>query len=235
MGAASHDILRSPLPKEKLQPFYPFDVVGRKTVLIAPTWHYGEVFAHWGSDKDLFEKLFNRLNDHNANIILRLHDSFRYDSSYIKFLYELVDKYPHVYLKFKDKNPDNLLDMMVSDTLITNFSSIANLYYATGRPTIHIYPVKSEDEEFLWRKHTIIGLQKKAIDSVKYIWKLPPEEHGGLMATNFEMLLKQIDHVFMNPECCIEKSKNFLDKYMLGADGKNRDRIWESVQDMVAT
>jgi len=235
LGAASHDILRSPHPKEKMQPFYPFDVVGRKTVLIAPTWHYGEVFAHWGSDKDLFKKLFNRLNDYNANIILRLHDSFRYDRSYIQFLHELVENHPHVYLKFKDKNPDNLLDMMVSDILITNFSSIANLYYATGRPTIHIYPVKSEDEEFLWRKRTIVGIQKKAIDSVKYIWKLPPEEHGGLLAKNFEILLKQIDQALMKPDCCKEKSKDFLDKYMLGADGKCSDRIWESVQEMVST
>lgn len=233
LGSASHDILRDPLPKEKMQPYYPFDVVNKKTILIAPTWHYGEVLAHWGRDKDLFEKLFTRLDEYNANVILRLHDSFRYDSSYIEFLEELVKNHPNTFLKFKDRNPDNLLDMMVSDALITNYSSIANLYYATGRPTIHIYPVKSEDEDFLWRKHSPFGMRKKTVDSVKYIWKLSPEENGGLMAMNFDMLLDQVDQVLENPDCCKDKAKEFLDKYMLGADGNNRERIWKAVQDLV--
>lgn len=233
LGSASHDLLRDPLPKEKMQPFYPFDVANKKTVLIAPTWHYGEVLAHWGRDKILFEKLFNRLDDHNANVILRLHDSFRYDSDYTQFLEDLVKNHPNTLLKFKDRNPDNLLDMMVSDALITNYSSIANLYYATGRPTIHIYPVKSEDEDFLWRKHSPFGMRKKTVDSVKYIWKLPPEENGGLMAMNFDMLLEQVDQVLENPDCCRDNTRDFLDKYMLGADGKNRERIWQSVQELV--
>lgn len=233
LGAASHDLLRNPISKEELQPYFPFDVVNRKTVLIAPTWHYGEVFAHWGRDEELFERLFQRIEDHEANVILRLHDSFRFDAHYVEFLEELSNRHPNVLLKFKDRNPDNLLDMMVSDMLITNFSSIANLYYATLRPTIHIYPVKSEDEEFQWRKSTVIGMRSKKIDSVKYIWKLPPEENGGLLAHNFETMLNQLDQSFEEPDCCKEKSQAFLDKYMLGADGKNCERIWQSIQSLV--
>ena len=57
LGSTSHDYLRKDVPKEDLQPYYPFDVVNRKTVLIAPTWHYGEVFSHWGDDDTLFNKL----------------------------------------------------------------------------------------------------------------------------------------------------------------------------------
>lgn len=233
LGSASHDILREPLAKEKMQPYYPFDVVNKKTVLIAPTWHYGEVFSHWGNNKVLFEKLFNRIDDYDANVILRLHDSFRFDSKYFAFLEELVKNHPNTLLKFKDKNPDNLLDMMVSDALITNYSSIANLYYATGRPAIHVYPVKSKDEDFLWRKHTLLGVRKKTVDSVKYMWKLPPEENGGLMALNFDMLLEQVDQALTEPDCCTDRAKAFLDKYMLGADGKNRQRIWDAVQEQV--
>lgn len=233
LGSASHDILRNPIPKEQMQPFYPFDIVNKKTVLIAPTWHYGEVFSHWGRDEVLFEKLFNHLESYDANVILRLHDSFRFDASYVEFLYKLARKHSNIYLKFKDKNIDNLLDMMASDALITNYSSIANLYYATGRPTIHIYPVKSEDEDFLWRKNTVLGMRKKTIDSAKYIWKLPPEENGGLMAMNFDMLISQVDKVLNNPCCCTNKVREFLDTYMLGADGKNCDRIWNAIQKQV--
>ncbi|WP_020402254.1 CDP-glycerol glycerophosphotransferase family protein [Gracilimonas tropica] len=233
LGAASHDLLRNPLPKEDMQPYYPFDVVNKKTVLIAPTWHYGEVFSHWGSDADIFEKLLQRIDKHDANVILRLHDSFRFDKKYIRFTEELAERHPNTMLKFKDKNPDNLLDMMVSDALITNYSSIANLYYATGRPTIHVYPVKNEDEDFLWRKQTAIGTLKTTIDSVKYIWKLPPEEHGGMMAKNFDALINQVDRALEDPDCCKEQAQQFLDEYMLGADGKNCDRIWNSINELV--
>ncbi len=233
LGAASHDLLRNPVPKEDLQPYYPFDIVNRKTVLIAPTWHYGEVFAHWGKDKELFEALFNKIDEYDANVILRLHDSYRFDKEYVRFLEELSEKHPSVMLKFKDKNPDNLADLMASDILITNFSSIANLFYATLRPTIHIYPVKSEDEEFYWRQSTVVGVRGKKIDSVKYIWKLPPEENGGLLAEDFSMLIEQLEQAFEDPTCCREKSQQFLDKYMLGADGKNCERIWQAIQDQV--
>ncbi len=233
LGAASHDLLRNPVPKEQLQPYYPFDIVNRKTVLIAPTWHYGEVFAHWGKDKELFEALFKKIEEHDANVILRLHDSYRFDKEYVRFLEELSEKHPSVMLKFKDKNPDNLADLMASDILLTNFSSIANLFYATKRPTIHIYPVKSEDEEFYWRQSTVVGVRGKKIDSVKYIWKLPPEENGGLLAENFPMLIEQLEQAFNDPTCCEEKSQQFLDKYMLGADGKNCERIWQAIQDQV--
>ncbi len=233
LGAASHDLLRDPVSKEDMQPYFPFDIVNRKTVLIAPTWHYGEVFAHWGKDKELFEQLFQKIESYDANVILRLHDSFRFDSDYVKFLEDLSERHPNVWLKFKDRNPDNLLDIMASDILLTNFSSIANLFYATLRPTIHIYPVRNEDEEFQWRQSTVIGMRSKKVDSVKYIWKLSPEENGGLLARNFQMLLSQLDQAFNDPDCCKEKSQAFLDKYMLGADGRSCERIWKALREMV--
>ena len=152
----------------------------------------------------------------------------------VDFLDILTKRHPNVLLKFKDRDPDNLLDMMVSDILITNFSSIANLFYATGRPTLHIYPVKSEDEEFQWKQSTVLGMRTKKLDSVKYIWKLPPEENGGLLARDFEMLIEQLEEAFNDPECCKESSQAFLDKYMLGADGKSCERIWNAVQELVS-
>ena len=232
-GAASHDLLRNPIPKEHIQSYYPFDVVHKKTILIAPTWHYGEVFSHWGSDEVLFRKLFTKIREYDANVILRLHDSYRFAKDYISLLEDLAEKYPNVILKFKDKHQDNLMDMMASDVLITNFSSIANLYYATGRPTIHVYPVKNEDEEFQWKKNTILGVRTKKIDSVKYIWKLSPEENGGLVARDFSTLIEQLEMALEDENCCKEKSEAFLNKYMLGADGKSCERIWNAVTQMV--
>jgi hypothetical protein len=233
LGSASHDYLKKDVSKELLQPYYPFDVVNKKTVLIAPTWHYGEVFSHWGDDVTLFNKALAELQKRDINVILRLHDSYRFDHHYIEFLQNLEVKYSNVLLKFKDSNPDNFLDLQVADVLVTNFSSIANLFYATKRPTVHIYPVKSEDESFMWRNKTILGIRKKMVDSVKFIWKYPPEDNGGLLAKNYEEMMSQILQGLEDPSCCEDKAQQYLDKHMLGADGKNCERIWEALTDLV--
>lgn len=233
LGSASHDYLRNPVPKENLQEFYPFDVVHKKTILLAPTWHYGEVFAHWGTDANLFDRLIKFTEDKNVNLILRLHDSFRFEAPYLAFLQDLQKKHPQILLKFKDQNPDNFLDLQVADVLLTNFSSIANLFYATKRPTVHIYPVKSEDEAFMQRSHTLFGQKKKKIESVKFIWKYSPEDNGGLLARSFDQLLEQIEYALENPDCCKEQVQKYLDKHMLGADGHNCQRIYNCLKSLV--
>jgi hypothetical protein len=232
LGAASQDDLRTPLPRELLQPHYPFDVIERRTVLIAPTWHYGEVFAHWGGDAVVLEELLHRLEKRNVNVIVRLHDSFRFDASYTAFLQELTLRHRNVLLKFKDHHPDNLLDLQVADVLITNYSSIANLFYATLRPTLHVYPVRSADEQFVWRKRTWLGMFERKVDKASYIWKFPPEEHGGLLARNPNELYAQLDQALDDPTCCSTPARRFLDEKMLGADGKNCERILSALLEL---
>lgn len=235
IGAVSHDDLRQPLDRQLAAPFYPFDVVNRTTVLIAPTWHYGEVFAHWGRDAELFERLLTHLGRREANVILRLHDSFRFDRPYRLFLEDLARRHPHVLLKFKDRNPDNYLDLQVADVLVTNFSSIANLFYATLRPTVHIYPVRSADEAFMSRSYTIFGVRKEEIEGARFIWKIPPEENGGLLARDFEQLIEQVDRSLDDPDCCRDRARDFLDRHMLGADGRNGERALEALRDIATT
>jgi hypothetical protein len=234
IGAASHDDLRIPLDKKRAAHLYPFDIINRKTVLFAPTWHYGEVFAHWGQDADLFEKLTQRLSARDVNVILRLHDSFRFDRGYRVFLEGLATRHDNLMLKFKDKSPDNYIDMQVSDALITNFSSIANLYYATRRPTVHIYPVADADEAFLWRRYSPIGLTKTEVSSARFIWKLPPEDNGGLLARNFTELLELTDQALDDPRCCTEAASSFLERHMLSADGKSCERAFDVISELSA-
>jgi hypothetical protein len=225
LGSASHDYLRTPLDRELLQPFYPFDVAGRKNILLAPTWHYGGIFSQWGDDGSLLKRFLSHASSLDANVILRLHDSFRLEKQTRSFLRGLAADHPNVVVKYKDLSPDNFLDLQAADVVITNFSSIANLFYATGRPTIHIWPVAGTDEKFTERSFTIFGVVKKEVESVRSIWKLSPEENGGLVATGFDELLRQTALALDDPSCCRERSRDFLAKYMLGADGKSCERI----------
>ncbi len=234
LGAASHDDLREPFDRARAREYYPFDIVGRPTVLFAPTWHYGEVFAHWGRDADLFDRLLTRIGARGANVILRLHDSFRFTGAYRRYLDGLPGRFDNVMVKYKDRSPDNFLDIQVSDALITNYSSIANLFYATGRPTLHVYPVSDADETFMWRTYTVLGVREKEVASARFVWKQPPEEHGGLMARTFDELLEGVDQALDDPTCCRAVAEDFLARHMLGADGHNRERIWSALQELVA-
>ena len=121
----------------------------------------------------------------------------------------------------------------MADALITNYSSIANLFYATGRPTIHVYPVADADEAFMSRTYTFAGVLESEVESARHIWKLPPEEHGGLLAHDFEQLLAQVDQALDDPDCCRDTAQAFLDEHMMGADGRNCERVWETVQALV--
>ncbi|TVQ95956.1 MAG: hypothetical protein EA398_16655 [Deltaproteobacteria bacterium] len=235
LGAASHDHLRQPLDRQRAQPFYPFDVVRRPTVLIAPTWHYGEIFAHWGTDAELLDRLLHHLGHRGCNVILRLHDSYRFPPEYRAFLDRMQREHPHVLLKYKDRNPDNFLDLQVADVLLSNFSSIATLFYATGRPSIHIYPVRDADEAFLLRQYTLAGVREVEVPSARFIWKRPPEENGGLLARSPEEMMALLDQALDDPDCCREPARRFLDEHMLGADGHACARIEQALADLVAT
>lgn len=232
VGAASHDDLRVLLDKARAQAFYPFDIVRKKAVLLAPTWHYGELFAHWGKDAELFERLLDHLARREVNVVLRLHDSFRFESGYRAFLMGLARRHHNVLLKFKDQHPDNLLDLQIADVLVTNYSSIANLYYATKRPTVHIYPVADADEAFTWRTYTLMGIQKRSVANARFVWKLPPEDHGGLLVRDFEALLRALDRALDEPDCCAKAAQGFLDRHMLGADGHNCERIFAALNEL---
>lgn len=232
VGAVSHDVLREPWNREELQTFYDLDILSRPTVLFAPTWHYGEVFAHWGSDETLMRKLVEHCEARGANLIFRLHDSYRYDRSYVRFIRSLAAASPHVRLRFKDTHPDNLMDLQVADVLLTNYSSIANLFYATRRPTVHIYPVRSDDEAFMWRRLTVLGVMKTKVKGARFIWKLDPEEHGGLMARSFAETLAALDTALDDPDCCREAADDFLARHMHGADGFAGARVLSSLREL---
>ena len=232
-GAASHDDLRSPVDRTRVAHAYPFDICRRKTVLIAPTWHYGQVFAHWGSDPRIFDELLNHIEQLGANAIVRMHDSFRFASEYREAIEGIVGRHRHAILKYKDHAPDNYLDMQISDVLVTNFSSIANLFYATRRPTIHVYPVRSEDEVFMFRSLSWTGVRERKVPSVRFMWKFPPEQNGGLLARTKRELLEQLDQALAEPSCCAERAQQFLDQHMMGADGQTCRRIGTALNEIV--
>ncbi len=233
VGAASHDDLRVPLDRRRVADDYPFDVVGAKTVLVAPTWHYGSLFGHWGDEERILETMLDRITELGANVILRMHDSFRVAASYRKLMERIVDSRKNVVVKWKDRAPDNYVDMQVADVLITNFSSLANLFYGTGRPTIHVYPVRDADEPFAWRTRGLMGIRSRQVASARSIWKFPLEMNGGLMARSPGELWRQLETALSDPHCTKREAGAFVDEHMMGADGESCARITRELHALV--
>jgi len=85
----------------------------------------------------------------------------------------------------------------------------------------------------MWLNKTVFGIRKKKIESVKFIWKYPPEDNGGTLAKSFDEMTDQIMHGLDNPDSCRQRAQQYLDKHMLGADKENCERIWQSVENLV--
>ena len=230
LGAAFTDeLLNPPITKSDALRFYPESFNGKKVVLIALTWHYGRAFSHWGDDLELFGKLFDRLDDLGAAAIIRMHDRMRFEPEYLSQLERLVHSHDNAIIKYKDESRDSLLDMMVSDVMISNFSSILNYFYATTRPSIHVYPVKEADEAFLWRTLKNGKINVKKVPSADYVWKLPPEENGGMVVKSFEELPLAVERALKDPTCCKEASLSFMKRHMAPVNGETCSRIADEI------
>lgn len=233
LGSAFTDELVAPrIDRADAKAHYPDLPEGRKVILVALTWHYGRAFAHWGDDIELFSRVLDHLRERGCCAIIRMHDRKRFEPEYLAALEDLVSGRDDAILKFKDRDRDSLLDMIVSDAMISNFSSILNYFYATGKPSIHVYPVAAGSEAFLWRTWKRGKVRTKKVPSADYVWKLPPEENGGLVARTFEDLLSAIDRAVDDPRCCEDTSRDFIDRHMAPVDGGTRERIGQAILDL---
>lgn len=230
LGSAFTDDLITPLISQaEARAHYPALQSSSKVVLVALTWHYGRAFAHWGEDLELFERLLDASAARGAGVILRMHDRRRFDPEYLAALKALVDDREGVIMKFKDEDRDSLLDLSVSDVMISNYSSILNYFYATKRPSVHVYPVSSASEAFLWRTWKRGKVRIKEVPSADYVWKLPPEENGGLLARDFEALIVALHRALDEPDCAAEIAARFMTRHMAPVDGQTSARIAEAL------
>jgi hypothetical protein len=78
-------------------------------------------------------------------------------------------------------------------------------------------------------------VRERTVESARFVWKLPPEDNGGLLARGFDEMMAQIDRALDEPACCRDRAQAFLDRHMLGADGDNAGRAWSALREVVAS
>ncbi|MBN2803310.1 MAG: CDP-glycerol glycerophosphotransferase family protein [Deltaproteobacteria bacterium] len=231
LGSPYSDLLRpeSLLSKnfnrELMADGYPgIDVVNRPNVLIGMTWHHGGLLGHWGEEWELLDKLLNHINKLGANAILRMHDRKRYDADYLDAITRFCSKRDGVILKFKSESPDSLVDILISDLLITNYSSFANLFYYTLRPSIHIVPPDA-GEGLVMRQWSQKGISTELVHNQEGFWKHPPEDMGGLRAFSFDELLQCVDKAVNEKDCCVDIATDYIARHIEQPNGESCERL----------
>jgi hypothetical protein len=225
------DVLKFNLGRAQLERFYPDAFRGRKIALFAPTWHFGRIFSHWGDDFEILERVFSHLAREGAALIMRMHDRKRFDPQYLGQLEQLAARHAHVLLKYKDGNQDNLLDIAISDVMLSNYSSILTYFYATGRPSIHMQPVApgAQDSVYRYWKHGKVQTKKAG---ASYIWSLDPDQIGGLFVDSVSGLEAALSRALREPTCCQEPSRAFVESHCAAYDGHTCERIAQAIRDV---
>jgi hypothetical protein len=194
-------------------------------VLVALTWHHGGSVGHWGDEEQLITRFVQHVAAQGASVLLRMHDRQRYSSDYVALVTRVAERTRgSLMLKWKSESPDNSIDLLVSDVCVSNYSSVLNAFYFTERPTIHVDPHDAHADchtTYRFFCGVPIPVQVKERDQ---IWKLPPEEHGGLRAQSFDELLSQLDCALADPNCCRERARDFTRRYVTRADGESSAR-----------
>jgi hypothetical protein len=224
LGSAYSDLLLpgSPtalkLDPRSVQSHYEIDL-SRPTILLGMTWHHGGALGHWGDDAALHEELAQHAARLGANLLIRMHDRHRYTAPDAERMEALARRHSHVQLKFKSSHPDSLVDLLVSSVLVSNYSSLLNAFYHTGKPSIHIDPIAHDGPNFRrdWRWGM---LRRKREQDPLASWKLSPEDIGGLRVQSFAELLGALSRAVAEPDCCIESSRAFARRHIALADGR---------------
>jgi hypothetical protein len=224
--------LRSGFRPESVAPHYSIDVVNRKTVTLGLTWHHGGAFSHWGDEEGLLVRFAEHVGDRGANLLMRMHDRHRYEPREVARFESLASRHPHVQLKFKSDHPDSLVDLLITDVLVSNYSSFLNAFYHTGRPSVHVDPVDVRSGTYVQRIWRRGKLRSSRVSDPSAQWKLAPDQIGGLRARSFPELCASVDQALAEPVCCREPSVAFCRRYIKDADGGTRARITALIRRM---
>ncbi|HXI22067.1 MAG TPA: CDP-glycerol glycerophosphotransferase family protein, partial [Gemmatimonadales bacterium] len=240
LGAPYSDLLLPDSPavtgfrREDFRDAYPVDVAGRKNILLALTWHHGAALAQWGEDATLLGRLFDHAAERGANVLVRMHDRRRFDPEYLHTIARAAADRPTVWICFKDEHPDSLVDLLLSDVMVSNYSSLLNAFYYTGRPTVHLDPHRPGQEGYVYRRWKRGRLREERAREAERIWKLDPGSIGGFRASSFEQALEQIDRALADPGCCAAPARAFTDRYITAVDGHTSARVAGFLEEWLA-
>jgi hypothetical protein len=226
-GSAFADLLLSPpYQKRDLEGYFDLDLTSRKTVLLSITWHFGDkIFGVLGDDDKIFEGIVKIVNDMEANLIISMHDRYRYNPVLIEKIEKYANKCSRSFIKYKSEHVDNLADLVASDVMICSFSSFIVFHYFTGKPSIHILPV-DEKKAFIRmpaiKNKKVANLWRRNSDN---LWMYPFSENGGLVPENGKALVQNLEQALIDQNYGKSNADQFITNRIHMPDGNTCHRM----------
>ncbi len=235
-------LLAPPYGKADVAPRYKIDVIGRRTVMLSITWHYGGIFAATpsprrtlqglagrrptrGQDKAFLDRMIETVRARGANLLVCLHDRKRYDPEFVEAVLQLQAEHGFMEVRFKDEHPDNLSDLLVSDVMVSNLSSFLAYYYVLGRPAVHLLPV-SPDTGLIERRIMVFSrFRLRAWKGTRAAWMLDPSDIGGPAAANGDEAIAAVTAALDDPAPATAEAAYWLERHVVGMDGNTARRF----------
>jgi hypothetical protein len=233
LGSAYSDLLRPERALAREARVLPGQ--GSPLILLGLTWHHGAALAQWGDDASVLARLFDHAASRRAHVLVRMHDRHRFEAGYLAAIDRAAAGRPYVRITFKSDHPDSLVDLLQSDVLVSNYSSLLNAFYYTRRPTVHLDPHAPGATEYVYTRWKRGKLRQERAASSEEIWKLNPGEIGGLRVQSLDEALAAIDQALDDPGCCDSLARRFTDRYITGVDGHTCERITAFLRGWVAS
>lgn len=173
----------------------------KKTILYAPTWNQGSergFFPLWYEDNER-EKVEQFccfiVNNLDCNLMVRMHESFRYTKNWLSLYSDIFNKYK-VVRHYADQIPSNLPYLKYSNLLIGDMSGINTYFYIMDKPVVHIGS----------------NIMSSKRDTGQGGWSL--EDRAGFVSDEFAEMLSCIQESLNKPELFSEKRNNVVNKYI---------------------
>ncbi len=235
-------LLDPPYDKQALASHYKIDVIGRKTVLLSITWHYGGIFARPASIRRTLSGLFRRrlvntddlgflrrmietVRSRQANLLICMHDRQRYDPNFLTSVAALADAHPFVEIRFKDEHPDNMTDLLVADVMVSNLSSFLAYHYLLRRPSVHILPAPADTIRIERMVMLLSRIRVRGWFRSEAAWMLAPSDTGGVVVIDSEEAAAAVESALDDPSSGVAATGRWLDRHIARIDGRAAARF----------
>lgn len=244
-------LLDPPYDKRAVAKNYRIDVIGRPTVLLAITWHYGGIFSAAGSaarmlrgipgdtqmnpvDLHFLNRMVETVRARGANLLICLHDRKRYDAAFLHAIEALVAPHSFVEVRFKDRHPDNLSDLLVADVMVSNLSSFLAYHYVLRRPAVHIRPADPDVSRIERRIMLFSRFPLRLWSYADDAWMLDPTDVAGPIVRDAEEAAAAVAAALADPESGREATGEWLARHVTGIDGKTAARFKRELERLCA-
>jgi hypothetical protein len=239
-------LLAPPYSKADIASRYKIDVIGRRTVMLSITWHYGGVFATApsprrtlqglagrrptrGQDTAFLERMIQTVRARGANLLVCLHDRKRYDPEFVQAIMRLQAEHAFMEVRFKDEHPDNLSDLLVADVMVSNLSSFLAYYYVLGGPAVHILPVDRATGLIERRIMVFSRFRLRAWKGTRAAWMLDPRDIGGPAAADGDEAIAAVTAALNDPALGAADAASWLERHVVEMDGHTARRFKEQL------